>query len=245
MKVVVATLTLAAGLALPSTHDPVKLLPDSYSLQFENEWVKIVRVRYAPHAKLPAHAHTAYASAYIYLNDAAPVVFRHVGEKRFAATRPATKAGSFRVFRGIEEIHEVENTSELPSEFLRVEFKTEPRDVTTLKGRYFREPAPPADQNLEKVQFENAQVRITRLICAPGRTLTVIAGASEPSLLIDLSFEVGKERWVGAGQSETVENRRAGSHELLRFDFKTRPVASESFDSPKGTPNSPIRVPCR
>ena len=189
--------------------------------------MKIVRVRYAPHAKLPPHAHTAYASAYLYLNDAGPVIFRHVGEKKFAATRPATKAGSFRVFRGIEEIHEVENTSERPSEFLRIEFKTEPRDVGTLKGRYFREPAQSADENLETVQFENAQVRITRLICAPGRTLSVTAGDNEPSLLIDLSSEVGKERWVRAGQSETVENRRAGSHELLRFDFKTPPVASE------------------
>jgi hypothetical protein len=224
MKSIVASLILAAGLALPATYDPVKLLPDSYSLQFENEWVKIVRVRYAPHAKLPPHAHTAYASAYVYLNDAGPVIFRHVGEKKFAATRPATRAGSFRVFRGIEEIHEVENTSNLPSVFLRVEFKTEPKDVSTLKGRYARE-QPPAGENLEKVQFENAQVRITRLMCAPGRTLRVAAGESEPSLLIDLSREPGKERWLRAGQSKTFENRRSGSsHEWLRFDFKTPPL---------------------
>lgn len=224
MKSVGAMFTLAAGLALQSTYDPVKLLPDSYSLQFENDWVKIVRVRYAPHAKLPPHAHTAYASAYVYLNDAGPVIFRHVGEKKFAATRPATKAGSFRVFRGIEEIHEVENTSDLPSEFLRVEFKTQPKDVGTLKGRYAREPAPPAGENLEKVQFENAQVRITRLSCAPGRTMRITAGESEPSLLIDVSREIGKERWVLAGQSKTFENHRSGAHEWLRFDFKTPPL---------------------
>jgi hypothetical protein len=111
--------------------------------------------------------------------------------------------------------------------FLRVEFKTEPRDVGTLKGRYFREPAPPAGQNLEKVQFENAQIRITRLICALGRTLSITASEREPSLLIDLSFQVGKERWIRADASETLENRQSDSHELLRFDFKTPPGASE------------------
>jgi hypothetical protein len=224
MKSVAAPLMLAAGLALPPTYDPVKLLPDSYSLQFENEWVKIVRVRYAPHAKLPPHAHTAYASAYVYLNDAGPVIFRHVGEKKFAATRPATKAGSFRVFRGIEEIHEVENTSDLPSEFLRVEFKTQPKDVSTLKGRYAREPAPPAGENLEKVQFENDQIRITRLVCAPGRALALTARDTEPMLLIDLNSSIGMERWIPAGQAAHLQNQRATPHEWLRFDFKTPPL---------------------
>ena len=222
MKLIFAMLTLAGGSAA-STYDPVKLLPDSYSLQFENEWVKVVRVRYAPHAKLPPHAHTAYASAYVYLNDAGPVIFRHVGEKTFAATRPATRTGSFRVFRGIEEIHEVENTSERPSEFLRVEFKTHPKDANTLRGRFPREVAA-SGENLVKVQFENGQVRISRLIGAPGRALSLTTTAGEPALLIELSPAAGKERWLPAGESVTFDGHDSGPREWLRFDFKTEPM---------------------
>jgi hypothetical protein len=144
-----------------------------------------------------------------------------VGEKKFAATRPATKAGSFRVFRGVEEIHEVENTSDLPSEFLRVEFKTEPKDAMTLRGRFFRETVP-AGGNLEKVQFENDQIRITRLICSPGRTLS-IAAVDQPAILIELTAGAGTERWVAAGRSDTLEGAHTGPREWLRFDFKTRP----------------------
>jgi hypothetical protein len=221
MKSLVTMFMLAGGLAISSAQDPVTLLPDSYSLQFENEWVKVVRVRYAPHAKLPPHAHTTHASAYVYLSDAGPVIFRHVGEKKFAATRPAAKAGSFRVFRGIEEIHEVENTSDLPSEFLRVEFKTDPRDATTLRGRFFREMAP-AGANLEKVQFENDQIRITRLICSSGRTLQVIA-TGEPLLIIELTSGAGTARWVPVGGSTTLEGDSTIAREWLRFDFKTSP----------------------
>ena len=212
MKTLIALLVVAAG-----------SLPDAYRIQFENEWVRVTRVVYAPYAKLPGHAHTSWASAYVYLNDAGPVVFRHVGEKRFEATRPATKAGSFRVFRGLEEIHEVENTSALPSEFLRIEFKTDPRDASTLRGRFHREPVP-ATGNLEKIQFENEQIRITRLVNAAGRPLRVAATATEPVLTIALAgAPAGQERWIPAGQSETFENRQAAL-ELLRFDFKTGPA---------------------
>lgn len=229
MKAVFVAFVLAAAVIEAQNYDPVRLLPDSYSLQFENDWVKVVRVRYAPHAKLPAHAHTSRASAYVYLTDGGPVVFRHVGDKAFAATRPATRAGSFRVFRGLEEIHEVENTSDLPSEFLRVEFKTDPKDAAMLRGRFHREPVA-AGGSLEKVQFENGQVRISRLVYAPGQTARVAAAESEPVLMIALTpiprqrVTLGQEIWIPAGQAHTVQNLESESVEMLRFDFKTSPL---------------------
>ena len=222
MKPVLMFVAVLAALSASPDYDPVKILPDAYTLQFENDWVKVVRVRYAPYAKLPAHAHTPRASAYVYLNDAPPVVFRHVGEKKFAATRPATRAGSFRVFRGIEEIHEVENTGSVASEFLRVEFKTEAKELQTLKGRFHREPGP-AGTNSEVVQFENAQVRISRSTRAAGRSLPVVAIAGEHTLLIELSPRAGAHRWVTARAPEEVVAPPASSAEWLRFDLKTRP----------------------
>jgi hypothetical protein len=238
MKTSVIALTLALSITGLAAQDPVTVLPDSYSNQFENEWVRVVRVHYAPHAKLPAHAHNALPAAYVYLSDGGPVLFKHVGTSYGAATRPATKAGSFRVFRGIDEIHEVENTSELPSDFLRVEFKTDPKDVRTLKGRFFR-PSAADDQNLEHVQFENDQVRITHVICAPGRSIR-LAAASAPALLIafqaaqlreqdaDVTVQTGQERWVPAESTVTYENIGSRSSEFLRFDFKTTPSTSSS-----------------
>jgi hypothetical protein len=213
MKIFIASLALAA-----------LSLPDAYKVQFENEWVRVTKVVYPPYAKLPGHAHTSLASAYVYLNDGGPVIFRHVGAKEFAATRPATRAGSFRVFRGLEEIHEVENTSELPSEFLRVEFKTEPKGVTTLKGRFHREPVAPGE-TAEKVQFENEQIRVTRLISPQGRPVHIQAAASEPALTIALGgAPIGQEQWVPPGASRTFAASSTGPIELLRFDLKTRPL---------------------
>ncbi|HET9262632.1 MAG TPA: hypothetical protein VFO14_06285 [Vicinamibacterales bacterium] len=223
-----------------ASQDPITTLPDSYAKQFENEWVRVVRVYYPPHAKLPAHAHNALPAAYVYLNDGGPVLFKHIGTSYGAATRPATKAGGFRVFRGIDEIHEVENPSELPSQFLRVEFKTDPKDVRTLKGRFYREVVT-SGESLEKVQFENEQVRITRLVRAPGQLLRIVTAATEPSLLIALreariresdrserAVRLGQERWLSSGVTHVAETVGTETSEFLRFDFKTAPIVSAS-----------------
>lgn len=239
MKISFTALALTLSMAALAAQDHILVLPDAYSTQFENEWVRVVHVRYPPHAKLPAHPHNALPAAYVYLNDGGPVLFKHIGTSYGAATRPATKAGSFRVFRGIDEIHAVENTSALPSEFLRVEFKTDPKDVRTLKGRFYRPSASPG-QNLEHLQFENDQVRITHVICAPGRSIRLSATASEPTLLIsfqaaqlrekrsDVIMRIGQERWVPAGSTVTYENVGSQPTEFLRFDFKTAPTTSSN-----------------
>ena len=230
-------------------QDPLKALPQAYKLVFENDWVKVTRVHYAPNEKLPAHEHTQTGSGYVYLNDSGPVVFKHIGLDYGAVTRPATKAGSFRLYRGLKEIHEVENKSDLPSDFLRVEFKTEPINDKGLRGRFFREDYP-AGENFQKVQFENEQVRITRLVCAPGKRLDVPTTATEPALLVALTpakfrlhetkgkksaleLKIGETGWVPVDQQKGFENAGAAPAEMLRFDFKTKPLSKEMLEKDK------------
>jgi hypothetical protein len=233
-------IALASALVVPiAAQDALKTVPESYKHQFENDWVRIVRVHYPPHAKLPAHTHTSLACAYVYLNDSGPVIFKHIGTDYGASTRPPTKAGAFRLYRGLEELHEVENTSPLPSDFLRVEFKTDTTDPRSLRGKFFREPVA-AGENAERVQFENVQIRATRLIVAPGRNLEVTTTATEPAVFIALTpaalkvveggaaakavtLTPGQERWLGAGRRQRLENSGDAPAEFLRFDLKTSP----------------------
>lgn len=220
-----------------AAQDPVKLVPDAYKSEFENEYVKVQRVHYAPHTTLPEHDHTAFATAYVYLNDAGPVVFKHVGLSYGAVTRPAVKAGSFRLYKAVKETHEVENHSDTPSDFLRVEFKTDPgKEPNSLRGKFFRTEGP-AGENLQQVQFENEQVRITRLICAAGKKCLEVANATEPILFVvlrpaqfrlaqtrEIKMLPGDTHWLDAGKSAAGENIGKEAAELLRFDFKTAPM---------------------
>lgn len=222
--------------AVAFAQDPTKVAPAAYKTEFENEYVRVQRVHYAPRVKLPEHDHTAFGTAYVYLTDAGPVVYKHIGLAYGAVTRPAVKAGSFRLYKGIKETHAVESQSDTASEFLRVELKTEPaKDQNTLRGKYFREDYP-AGENFQKVQFENDQVRITRLVCAAGKSCLEVAKASEPILFVALSksqFKIGKgtiellpgqTHWIPAGKSAAGDNIGNGAAELLRFDFKTQPM---------------------
>lgn len=224
---------------------PPKTALDAYKVEFENAHVKVTRVHYAAHSKLPEHDHTAFGTAYVYLNDSGPVIFKHIGLSYGAVTRPAVKAGSFRLYKGIKETHEVENPSDTASDFLRVEFKTEPaKDQNSLRGKYFREDFP-AGENFEKVQFENEQVRITRLVCAAGKRCEVKAAANEPALLVTLTLAsiaqtklaAGKSHWLAAGKTLQLAGLTDAAVEWLRFDFKTPPLKSAGGEAPHAHPH--------
>jgi hypothetical protein len=199
-------------------------LPKNYQLRFENAWVKVTAVRYGPNEKLPGHTHTPNPSAYVYLNDGGPVIFRHVGGS--SATRPATKAGAFRVYRGLVEVHEVENTIASPSEFLRVELKTEKRDPASFRGKFERPAAPTAEPT---IHFDHGQVRISRLWAAPGEKLAVKTEA-QPALIIALvsggGSKAGEVQWLTVGGGTTLHNSSTTPIDFLRLDFKTPPAGA-------------------
>jgi hypothetical protein len=198
-------------------QDPLKILPDSYRLELENEWVRVVHVRYAPHAKLPAHDHPTVPTAYVYLNDSGPILFKHIGLSYGVIGRPATVAGAIRLARAVQEIHEVENPGDAPSEFLRVELKRMPLDAP-LRGRFYPESHPP-DENVTKLHFENDHLRLTRRACAP-EVACDLSAAAEPALLVALTLEPGRSQWLGPGEKHIVQNKQASPAEFLLFEFK-------------------------
>jgi hypothetical protein len=234
------TLLLLVAVTATLAQDPMKVAARNYQLQFENDWVRLVRVHYGPREVVPAHFHTERAAAYVYLNDGPPIVFRHVNLPYGDATRPATKTGSFRLYRGIKEVHSVENRTDQESDFLRVEFKTEPAGEDSLRGRFHREEATPGT-NAQKIQFENPQVRISRLTMWPGKPM-VPDGNSEPSVYIAVSpgariavqgkepidLPAGGSQWVNARERIQLHSQGQGAAEFLRFEFKTKP-----YDDPK------------
>jgi hypothetical protein len=242
-------LALIPLFALPVfAQDPVKVAPQAYKLDFENDWVKVLRVHYAAKEKIPEHDHPATGAAYVYLNDSGPVIFKHVGLSYGAITRPAIKARSFRVWYAVKETHEVENTGDTPSDSVRIEFKTEPVDARSLHGKFQPEEYS-LGENFQKIQFENEQIRATRLAIAPRKKLALSTGANEPALMVALTpasfkikkgkarpskllLEIGKTEWFEHGASIEFENIGDAPAELLRFDLKTKPLSADQIKAP-------------
>lgn len=224
-------------------QDPFVIAPKAYKLAFENDWVRVVRVHYAPNEKLPAHDHPKRQTMFVYLNDGGPVRFKHVAgdSGSFPVTRPATKAGAFRLAHSVSENHIVENLSELPSDFLQIELKTQNAETEKFKGRFLPDPQR-ATGNYRKVEFENAQVRITRFVSIAGSKSDPIDPSTNPRLLVALSpvewrvaakggarsnlkLKLGETKWFEPNGLTELENRGKASAETLLIEFKTRPAA--------------------
>jgi len=208
-----------------------------YHTQFENDWVRLVRVRYPASSKLPLHGHPPTVTAYVYLSESSPVRFTHQGSRTHVVTRQPTTPGGFRVSRGGDETHSAENLGTIASDFLRVEFKTDSAGAT---GPFYRDTQPlgAATKTTTEVRFTNAQMRITRVAIPAGQTAEIATTAVAPALLIALGeatmtadgtalpLQAGQERWVAASRRERLANAGASQIELLRIDVLTPPQSA-------------------
>jgi len=228
-------LTLLIGSRLAVAQDPTQILKDNYTLDFDNDFVRVIRVRYRPHEKLPTHDHPKTPTVYVYLTDAGPVRFKHMGPKPFELERRAVRSGGIRLSPGFVETHEVENVSDTTSEFLRVELKKVPLRQASLKGRF----QPSAAPQKAKVEFDDANLRIIRIVCGvhekcqslaslrPAMEIalspaTVRAGTSLKDTS-EISLKAGQVRWIEPHRASVLENIGAAPASLLRIEFKARP----------------------
>jgi hypothetical protein len=212
-------LTVALALAVGSgglsfAQDPYAVAPQAYKKQFENDFVRVTRVHYAPHEQLTEHGHPRRPTIYIYLKDGGPVLFKHEhGDSgAMAAIRPATKAGAYRIALGRNETHVVDNQSDLPSDFLQVELKTE-IDPQTFNGRRFRDPAN-ATSSSNQVEFETPQLRIVRVTCTEAAACaSASALQNNPALLV--ATGTGDTTWLPPDSAAGL--RAAGEYLLVEF----------------------------
>jgi len=211
MKPLVVALGLALGTVSLAAQDPLTTIPEAYQVQFENDWVKVVRVHYAAGVKLPDHTHPAGTTAYVYLNDSDGVIFRHAGGSNRAVTRPAVTTGSIRLSAGREEHHNAENPAATPSDFLRIQLKT--MTSTNLRQRIPR-PAPRGTGNSIAVDYLSEDLIIQRFVVAPGKSITA-DWVTMPSLWV--AIPSGDTRWVQEARGEIIDNPGATPIELLRF----------------------------
>jgi uncharacterized RmlC-like cupin family protein len=99
----------------PTAPDPVAVDPKHYTVELENERVRVLRIRYGPHEKSEMHSHPA--SVAVFLNDC---------DARFTYPDGKTedvnaKAGQVVYFPALD--HLPENLSDKPFEVIGIELK--------------------------------------------------------------------------------------------------------------------------
>jgi len=217
-----------AGIALPAlAQDPLTAFPNNYKLVLDNPQVRVLRCHYGPHEKVGVHNHSNHPTVYVYLSDSGQVRFTHVEERAFVMTRPPVKAGAFRVSPGRPERHSVENLSDLPSDYLRIELKRIPLHGTMSP---FRAEAPASlDKTRIETVFHDPQLTIERIVCTAAAACSVPA-IKQPSLLVAFSasslsaapesrLQPGQILWLPTSGPLTIRDPSAAPAHLLRIAF--------------------------
>jgi hypothetical protein len=180
---------------------------DPCKLEFENEWVRISRVTYGPFQKSKTHSHPAFPTVYIYVTDGGPIRFLH--DEGYSIDRPAVKAGGIRFNRGMVERHETESLSAVPSEYVRIELKTKPLDLPERDVRILPS---------ESRGFENAQIKLEKLICAAHEK----CGAVDLPVVV-VNLENRSAAWMQPG-TPALENTTDQPWKLIRIILKSPPA---------------------
>ncbi len=209
-----------------AAEDPYRVAPANYHFVFENEWARATRVTFHPHDKLPVHQHPPTPTAvYVYVTDGGPIRFHHVEGDHVAGMnilRKPVLEGGIRFAHGAPETNTVEYLGDAPSEYARIELRTEPIDRPVRDVRL-----PPEAADLSKsarsVRFENGQVRIVQVTCAAGQACP--DSGHEPAVVVTLS---GPHR----GEIEWSPERGRGPLEQIRIELKSKPVKARRAGAP-------------
>jgi hypothetical protein len=204
-------------------QNPLKTLPKNYWVEFENPWVRVVQVHYGAGERVAQHDHPKTPTLYVYLSDAGPVRFVHGGEDDFSLTRKPVKTGQLRLSPGREETHSVVSLSKTASDFLRVELKTLPLGFASLHGRvaaaeedFWRRP--------ERVEFEDAHLRVTRVGVAPEKSVVLEGGGRTVWLVVRGEEALGAGKAMHAGQALDSGRFevRAGGKRVALFEVELK-----------------------
>jgi peptidoglycan/xylan/chitin deacetylase (PgdA/CDA1 family) len=203
-----------------AARDPYRVAPGNYCFVFENEWARATRVTFRPHDKLPVHEHPPTpTTVYVYVTDGGPIRFTHVTGEHVAGldiVRKPVLAGGIRFAHGATETHTVEYLGDAPTEYARIELRTEAIDRPVRDVRLLPEPAD-FSKSSQSVRFENGQVRIVQVTCAVGQGCPYSEHAADPAVVVTLS---GSHR----GEIEWSPGPARGPLEQMRIELKSKPV---------------------
>jgi hypothetical protein len=178
------------------------------TVEFENAYVRIVRVHYLAREKTRAHDHPATPTVYVYTTDGGRLKIMH-DDKEAPVIRPVVKAGAIRFNRGAAEHHQVEELDGVASEYLRLELKIEPVDLPAEDVR--RAPT-------DRTPYESPMLRIVRVTCAPHSACPATDHPANPAVIV-----TGKKfQWRNPNASPFVNNSSTPI-EQIRVELQSKP----------------------
>ena len=153
----IAVLLLCASGAAALAQDPLKLAPQYYKVEIDNEQVRVLRAKRPPHTQVAMHEHPDYIT--IYLTD----LHQKISTPGGAPQDVTRKKGEVAFSKATK--HDEDNISDQPLEVLVIEPKPGAKRLADVRPDTL-DPVK-IDPKHHKVQFENDRVRVIRLLREP------------------------------------------------------------------------------
>jgi len=142
-----------SGACFLSAQDPVKVSPD-FKIEIENQWVRVLRSTFAPHAAHAMHQHPNTVTVFLTDTD------MKVTNKDGSMQEVRHKAGDVAYMDSA--LHSELNLSDKPAEVVLVELKPE-----HIKSPKITLDPVKLDPEHHTVPFENDRVRVLRTVLEP------------------------------------------------------------------------------
>lgn len=187
----------------PEYPDSVSADPDHYSVEFENDAVRLVRIAYGPGEGSVLHRHPA--SCAVALGDAS----WRMTDPEGAVTEDTGALGDVDCFDAV--VHLPENTGAAASELILIEFKDDATAGSAATPEY--PDAVTADPDHYSVEFENDVARLVRIRYGAGETSVMHHHPANCAI-----FLVNQPITFGLPTGEVVEFPAPATGQLLCSD---------------------------
>lgn len=226
------SLCLAVVLAVPAARaqspDPLVADPQHYTLEVENQWVRVIREHMGPNEKMPMHQHPGPGAVIVFLTD------RHNRLTAPDGTSQELRNRAGDLMWSMPSTHRGENLNNAPFEAVQIE----PRRPAAWT------PAPPeqldatvVDPQHYHVELENEYVRVIRVNIGPHEKLRLHKHPATGAILVHLTdqnmrltmadgtvrdsrYAAKQVRWVEPGIAHQDENVSDMPLRFIRIELK-------------------------
>jgi quercetin dioxygenase-like cupin family protein len=188
-------------------QDPVSVDPSDVKVAFENEQIRVLHARYAPHQKIAMHSHPSLVV--VYITDMHALVTSASG----ATEELGYKAGDSRWSEPVT--HSVENLEDTPFEIVEIELKNAAAGAAVSvphpggSATALTEPVPVDKEPHHHFVFQNQYVRVLDVLFPVGET-SLFHTHSNDNVGIPISGDKTQSQPAGGEWSE-VQDVKSGN----------------------------------
>jgi quercetin dioxygenase-like cupin family protein len=230
MRILWLAVVLAVSAAWAQSLDPLVADPQHYTLEVENQWVRVIRERMAPNEKMPMHQHPGPGSVIVFLTDRHNRLISPDGVSQELRNRAGDLMWS------APSTHRSENLNNAAFEAVQIEPRR-PAGKSASPAPVDKLDATLVDPQHYKVELENEYVRVLRVSIGPHEKLrlhkhpdtgAVLVHLTDQNMRLTLSdgttrnsrYPAKQVRWVEPGTAHQDENLSDTPLRFIRIELK-------------------------